>query len=382
MASGQRIRRLIELVAVLQSGRKLNSADLARECGVSRRTIFRDLRALQEAGLPVRYDEEQEAYTLTNRVFVPPLDFTFDEALSMVVLATQMCDPVKGIPFERPACSAARKLLGNLPFKLRESVGRVENHIKIALEPHNPLNGSTPVFDLLKESLRQYRQVRIRYQSLMSDEPQEFSTLLSPYRLFFGRRSWYVIGRSSLHRAVRTFHLGRIRKAELIDSRYTIPKHFSLRRYLGDAWFLIRERKNRHQVTVRFQPLVAKNVAEVCWHHTQKLRWHKDGTLDFHVTVDGLTEIQWWILGYGDQAEVIRPKKLRDMIRERVRKMHERYHPEKQRAATRRTKTAQRNNRRKRNSRALPAEQPSRSGAEGTPGSIPFADAPEKRNRR
>ena len=50
------------------------------------------------------------------------------------------------------------------------------------------------------------------------------------------------------------------------------------------------------------------------WHKTQRLESLEDGTLDFHVTVSGLNEISWWILGYGDQAEVLQPVQLREMI--------------------------------------------------------------------
>ena len=60
--------------------------------------------------------------------------------------------------------------------------------------------------------------------------------------------------------------------------------------------------------------MVAQNVAEVNWHKTQKLTFNTDGTLDFQVTVSGLNEISWWILGYGDQAEVLQPPELRRLV--------------------------------------------------------------------
>ena len=71
--------------------------------------------------------------------------------------------------------------------------------------------------------------------------------------------------------------------------------------------------------------MVAQNVAEVSWHKTQKLAFNEDGTLDFTVSVSGLGEISWWILGYGDQAEVLEPEELRETIAQRARRMVERY---------------------------------------------------------
>ena len=80
---------------------------------------------------------------------------------------------------------------------------------------------------------------RIRYQSLA--EGMEICTRLSPYRLLFSRRSWYVIGSASLYRSVRTFHVGRIRHIEPLEKRYQIPISFSVERYLGNAWHLVPE---------------------------------------------------------------------------------------------------------------------------------------------
>ena len=87
---------------------------------------------------------------------------------------------------------------------------------------------------------------------------------------------------------------------------------------------MIRGRK-RHDVVVRFRPLVAHNVAEVRWHRTQRVTWNEDGSIDFRASVDGLTEIRWWILGYGDQAEVLAPQELRDELRRHAEAMHALY---------------------------------------------------------
>jgi proteasome accessory factor B len=62
-------------------------------------------------------------------------------------------------------------------------------------------------------------------------------------------------------------------------------------------------------------------VAEVLWHKTQQTTFNADGTLDYRVTVSGLSEISWWVLGYGDQAEVIEPVALRKLLAERSARM-------------------------------------------------------------
>jgi proteasome accessory factor B len=104
-----------------------------------------------------------------------------------------------------------------------------------------------------------------------------------------------------------------------------MPRGFSVDRYLGNAWSLMPQAGLDVAVTVRFSPLVAQNVAEVAWHKTQRLEFRDDGSLDFHVRVSGLSEIVWWILGYGDQAQVLRPVKLRRLVAQRAANMNRLY---------------------------------------------------------
>ncbi len=165
--------------------------------------------------------------------------------------------------------------------------------------------------------------MRIEYDSFSDREM--IRTKLSPYRLLFSRRSWYVFGRSSFHRQMRTFNVGRISRLEPLEERFQFPRGFSIERQLRNAWHLIPEAGPDQEVVVRFEKLVAKNVAEVTWHKTQRLVWLDDGRLDFHVTVSGINEISWWILGYGDQAEVLEPAALRQLIERRCRELVKRY---------------------------------------------------------
>jgi len=69
-----------------------------------------------------------------------------------------------------------------------------------------------------------------------------------------------------------------------------------------------------HDVVVRFSPKVARNVADMKWHKTQHLEFDGDGSLVFRAQVSGLNEIVWWVLAYGDQAEVLQPERLRTLV--------------------------------------------------------------------
>ena len=312
----------MSLIGHLQAGRGYNVEALAHECGVSRRTIFRDLDILRLAGVPLAFDPENQCYRIPGSYYLPPTNFTPEEALSLIVLCHELGDRSR-LPFFAPARSAAAKLESSLPKRLLEQLQRVRGAVHIDTGPHSPLEGQDPTYQRLLDAVGSRQCVRIRYQSHV--EGVEICTRLSPYRLLFSRRSWYVIGRASLYRSVRTFNVSRIFQIELLDDRYQIPASFSIDRYLGNAWHLIPEPGPDREVFVRFSPLVARNVAEVGWHKTQRTSFTADGSLDFRVTVSGLHEMSWWILGYGDQAEVIEPPELRRMLAERVNRLAARY---------------------------------------------------------
>ena len=215
---------------------------MAQECGVSRRTIFRDLDLLRSSGVPLRYDEDQQQYHIAGNNYLPPTNFTPEEALALIVLCHEMGDRA-GLPFLNPARAAAVKLESALPGRLRDQLREVIGALRIQPLPKNPLEGMRPIYDQLIEAVTKRRSVRLRYRSL--NEGEEIRTKLNPYQLFFSRRSWYVAGRSSLHRATRTFNLGRIAEIELLDDRYKIPRGFSIERFLRNAWHLIPEPGSR-----------------------------------------------------------------------------------------------------------------------------------------
>ncbi len=317
-----RITRLLKLLQALQSGRSQNAEGLAKACDVSRRTIFRDLETLKEAGVSLQFDSELQRYMIPSSFFLPPTNFTAAEALSVIALCSEMGTDT-GLPFYAPARQAALKLESSLPAALRDELRTMTQAIHIRTSQINPLTGKEEIYQQLIDTIAARRVVRISYGCLT--DWKTITTKLRPYHLLFSRRSWYAIGRSSHHREIRTFNLGRIETLKPLREKYAMPRTFSLEKYLGNAWHLIPGPGPEHNVVVRFQPLVAQNVAEVVWHKTQELKFLDDGSLEFRATVSGLDEIARWIMGYADQAEVLKPLKLRKLLARRVNQMQKIY---------------------------------------------------------
>jgi len=90
--------------------------------------------------------------------------------------------------------------------------------------------------------------------------------------------------------------------------------------YLGRAWAMIPEGRI-YNIKLRFLPKVPENVTEVQWHTTQKVARNSDGSATVEFRVNGPGEITWWILGYGDQVQVLAPKALRNKVLQAAKNM-------------------------------------------------------------
>lgn len=314
----KRITRLVRLLQMLQEGKGQNTDGLAKACGVGRRTIFRDLETLRLAGVPLEFETKSQRYSIPRGSFGPPADLTADEALSLWALANSMGNKLQ-LPLYEPARAAIGKLERSLSQAERRRFRRTANSIWFLPAKVSNLAVKPAVYRILLEAIANRRAVRIEYLSLT--EWERITTDLHPYQLLFNQRAWQVIGHSALHREIRVFNLARIELLTLLKKRFSVPRNFSMERRIGNAWSMISEAGRDHHIVVKFGSLVARNVAEISWHKTQRTKFLPDGSLLLEVTVSGLSEIAWWVLGYGDQAEVIRPAKLRRLVAGRVKKM-------------------------------------------------------------
>ena len=315
-----RINRVIQILTTLQSGRSYAVSDLSKLFGASRRTIFRDLKELQAIGVPYRYDTRNGGYTIGPDFFLPPIDLSLQEALSLLLLVHKVPNQIQ-LPFKKSALLAALKIENNLPAKIRQSCNIALQTVSAKASAQAPVSqivGLDKTFSQLQTAIVNKRKVNLRYHSLF--EGKIIDVELCPYHLFYNSRAWYVLGRSSMHNSIRTFKLNRIKELKITDKCFLGGEDFDLNEYLGRAWSMIPEGRI-YNIKLRFLPKVANNVTEVQWHSTQKVTIHNDGSATMEFCIDGLGEISWWILGYGDQVQVLAPKALRKRVVEMAKNM-------------------------------------------------------------
>lgn len=306
-----RVSRIVQILTALQSGQRYAISDLTKLLDISRRSVFRDLKQLQAIGVPYHYDVKTGSYRIDPEFFLPPIDLNLTEALSLCLFIHKSANHLP-MPFANSALIAALKIENNLPAKIRNYCRAALRNISIQQGKYSPLPGELDkTFSQLNEAILKKQKVRIGYFSLF--EENQITTELSPYHLMYNNRAWYILGFSGFHQSIRTFKLSRIKALTVLDSHFINGDDFDPTDYLGRAWVMIPEGRI-YNVKLRFLPKVAHNVAEVQWHSTQKTTFNNDGSATIRFRVDGLGEISWWVMGYGDQVQVLAPAALRKRI--------------------------------------------------------------------
>ncbi len=319
-----RLARFYRVLRVLESHGEqgVTPEEIARIAGVSRRTVYRDLHALEdELGVPVWSDAGR--WGVDRKGFLPPLKLTRAEAMAVFLSARLMAryaddyDPDLGAAFE--------KLAEALPPVLGEHVERT-----VEVMARRPIDErSNRHVHLLTQAWAERRVVTFTYDAA-AYEPRRGSrpARVRPYLIepSFSTRALYLIGFDETRDALRTFKIERMRDLSLAPDTFQPPTGASIEETLGPAWDMIADQPEV-EVALRFTPVVASRVLEATWHPSQRVSSEPDGSLVWRARVSGTIEIRLWILSWGSDVEVLDPADLRDDVAATHRLAAARYDP-------------------------------------------------------
>lgn len=297
--------RMLHILNLLRSRRNLNAQRIADECGVTERSIYRDMISLSEMNIPVYYDN---GYKLASDNFLPALNFTLDE-YNLLKLALGSSPLVRTPKYHDAFKSVHAKIETCLSDQVRreKKLKPPTTHIDI------------PVSDGRKEGEKFYSQIEtaitashriiVHYQSLQTGPTVR---KVDPYFIIFRGRAFYFVGYCHLRREFRTFRINRVTAVETTDESFVKQDDLDPRTYFEGSWEVFSGEPV--EVTIVFKGIAARLVSGVRHHPSERIEPLGTDSIRYTVTVRGLEEIQRWILGFGDQAEVIAPEKLRENL--------------------------------------------------------------------
>lgn len=315
--------RVHDLIRLVEARHGVTIEELAEESGVSRRTIHRDLNAIQEAGYPLVSDwqENRKVYRfLTRFKDVPPINFTLQELMTLSFFRSQV-DFLQGTPFGDDMMAIFRKVNSVLPPRYAAHMERIAAVSIPLLQGRRDYSRVAESLRLLRDALLYQYRVTLGYRARGKGRPSTYK--VDPYGLIFHKGGLYLIGFAHNRRALRTFAAERIASVVVTKERFEIPEEFRLQEQFSSAFGIVGEAPL--PVVVRFAPAIAHTLRERVWHPSQRLTEEKDGSIVLSFTAGGRMEIIAWLLSYGRQAEILEPAELRDEVRLIAREMAELY---------------------------------------------------------
>ena len=330
--NAQIVRILALLTTLAESGRALTARELIEEHyrGEGRRTFFRDLDAIREAGVQIERKRLPRVRTMTYRIPHPPhfarLNFTEDELFSMF-FARGALRALEGTPFWRGLDSALDKIISLLPEELQqfcvtsEACFLARSPRTVSYEPH------AGTIAALAKAMQTDRKVKLEYRKPGSDTVD--THVFRPYYVAFVDGLLYLRGFSQARNGERTLRVDRILSIRLQEERFTRPDEFRPENLdaesIFSASFKIIEAPDREEIALEFSPAAARFVRERQWHPTQALDELDGGRLRLTMRVPLSVELTQWILSYGEEVRVVEPRALKKEVARRLQAAASRY---------------------------------------------------------
>jgi predicted DNA-binding transcriptional regulator YafY len=312
--------RLIQRLARSRFGVGLD--ELARDLECTRRTVYRDLDALQYAGFPVTSDKRDGRvfYRLVESYDLGDAPFTADELLALA-FGGDLLKSLEGTVFHDSVRSALAKVHAGLGPDGRAFLERLRESFRVLPGPHKRYGEVGEVIRTLNEAVLARRSVEMRYRTGRTGRVT--ARRLDPYRIWYRSGGLYVIGHDHRSGELRTFAVDRIGEATLTAQRFEVPADFDFDALTASAFGVVADEPTK--VRIRFERRFGLYVKEHTWHPSQQIRELRGGAVELSMEVGAGDELRNWILSFGSGAEVLEPPELRAEVVMELEKARSRY---------------------------------------------------------
>lgn len=314
--------RLHNVIRLIESRQGVTLDDLVEETGVDRRTVHRDLAAVQEAGYPLvaEWQAGKKVYRfLTRTRQVAPITFTLDELVSLHLLRS-LAAMLPSQPFGSEIEALFAKIHAALPPRSAAHLERISRVALPRLQGMRDYSASAELLSELRRALLYQYRIKLTY-GRSGKAPAAYE--VDPYTLVLAKGGLYLLGHAHNRNAIRLFAVERIAGLAASRQRFEIPNDFDPEGCFSDAFGLVSDQPMR--VKVRFDQQVAQTVGERVWRPGQQISELPDGGLLLSFEAAGTLEILAWVLSYGSHAELLEPPELRRELRRQIKGMREHY---------------------------------------------------------
>lgn len=311
-----RLDRLTTLLIQLQSKRIVRSQEVAERFGISLRTVYRDMRTLELAGVPI-IGEAGVGYSIVQGYRLPPVQFTREEAMAFLTaekLVNQWTDPTTRASYQ----DALYKIKAVLRTPDKEMLDDLSSRIAVVQSPYLPKNRpqNLPIETIL-HCIAEKRVVRLVYESTTSPGATERD--VEPVGIYAGGPYWYLIAYCRLRAGYRNFRTDRVQSLEVQTERFS-TQHPALQSFIEHT----RQERTLHKAIIRLDRSGMRYLGDQHYYCGFVSQVDAGDQIEMTFLTDSLPALAHWVLLFGEVADIVEPEELRKMVLAKLERVQQR----------------------------------------------------------
>lgn len=212
-----RLSRLNTILLQLQTKRLLTATELADKFSVSIRTIYRDIRTLEQSGVPI-LTEEGKGYTLMEGYKMPPIMFTENQA-NALILAEQLVLQNKDASFVKDYIEAIEKIKSVLKYTEKDKINLLTERTRYKQNIHRERSSNS--LSTLQFAITNFLLIKVEYRN---EQAKISKRLIEPFALVSTQENWLLIAWCRLRSEFRYFRVDRIQQLQILSEKFTPHK--------------------------------------------------------------------------------------------------------------------------------------------------------------
>lgn len=308
-----RIDRITAILIQLQSKRIVKAQEIADRFGISLRTVYRDIKTLDEAGIPI-IGEAGVGYSIMEGYRLPPVMFTKEEATAFLT-AEKLVEKFTDSSTQNSYKTAMYKVKAVLRLSDKDYLENIEQHIEVLDNHYLPKNrNDTTHLQSILKSISEKLVININY--FANHNQQATNRDIEPVGIFYLGSYWHLIAFCRLRNDYRNFRIDRITSLTQTDLHFE-KQHPSLKNYLSQ----VSQEKEMHTIVIRINKKIACYFGDQKFYNGFVSQKETGDTIEMTFLTESLHGFARWYMMFGEKADIISPDNLVVLVRKYVKEL-------------------------------------------------------------
>ena len=301
-----RIDRLAAILIQLQSRPVVKAQDLANRFSISLRTVYRDVKALEEAGVPI-IGEAGTGYRLMEGYKLPPVMFNQDEA-SALLTAAKLMQSLSDAPSSKHYSTALDKIKAVLRMAEKHHIADIDEHVAVVPHPAFVYQKPTELhLSKILQAIAGNRVLQFSYTSIGKNEKLERKA--EPVGIYYQGSHWYLVAFCRLRKDYRNFRTDKITHL-LLTGEPATKTHPPLQDFLHR----VTEKRQLQKVVINVDSSIVKYFGEQKYYNGFVKEEHTATGVCMTFLTASLAGFARWFMLFGEEATIVEPLELKEIV--------------------------------------------------------------------